>query len=59
MVETGPLAAVKRLIFRVLNRLRPFEDAVEVNYATDLELDPTAANGVRRLEEILQPVATR
>lgn len=59
MLETGPGAAIKRLAFQVVNRLRPFEDEVEVSYATDLELDPTAPTGVRKLAKVKQPVATR
>ena len=59
MVETGVLSAVKRLTFQVLNRLRPFADEVEVSYATDLELDPRAANGFRRLAELAQPIVQR
>ena len=59
MRESGLAAAVKRTTFQVLNRLRPFEDSVEVSYATDLELDPTSPNGVRQLQCLKQPVAMR
>jgi len=50
MSETGIVAALKRFTFQVVNRLRPFEPTVRVSYATNLELDPQAENGIRVLK---------
>ena len=59
MDEKGLVATLKRTAFRLLNRLRPFDDAIEVSYATDLELDPNSPTGVRKLPQVMQPVAQR
>ncbi len=59
MDETGFLPALKRTIYRALNRLRPFKRRVAASYLTDLELDPTAPMGMRNLSEPTLPVFAR
>jgi len=50
--ETGPIAAAKRMTYRVMNKLRPFKRRDRAaSYFTDLQLDPAAPLGVRKLAE--------
>lgn len=52
MDEEGLIAAVKRMSYRVLNRIRPFKRRVRsASYITDLQLDPDAPLGLRKLPE--------
>lgn len=57
--ETGFLASLKRMTYRVVNRIRPFERRVAANYRTDLELDPSAPMGIRKLTEPRLPEFAR
>ena len=51
MAEHGPMAAVKRLSYRVLNKVRPFARTDRsAAYVTDLQIDPDAPLGLRRLD---------
>lgn len=59
MKETGILASIKRMTYRVLNHIRPFQRKVEADYRTDLELDPSAPMGMRKLTEAKLPEFAR
>ncbi|NJM98743.1 MAG: hypothetical protein HC800_17730 [Phormidesmis sp. RL_2_1] len=50
--ETGLRAEIKRLTYRTINKARPFKSAKTPlsNYVTDLQLDPSAPNGMRTLK---------
>ncbi|MGC1309662.1 MAG: hypothetical protein WA885_20765 [Phormidesmis sp.] len=51
MQETGLRSAAKRLVFRAVNKMRPFKKAKDPlsTYITDLQLDPSAPGGMRKL----------
>lgn len=52
VAESGPIAAAKRITYRILNKLKPFKRRDRAaSYITDLQLDPTAPLGVRKLPE--------
>ncbi|MEM9089612.1 MAG: hypothetical protein AAGC93_12805 [Cyanobacteria bacterium P01_F01_bin.53] len=53
MKETGVRSWTKRFAYRAINKIRPFERAEDPleSYITDLQLDPQAPNGMRRLSE--------
>lgn len=50
--ETGIVASIKRMSYRILNKLRPFKRKDRAaSYITDLQLDPSAPLGIRKLTE--------
>ena len=50
MAEDGVLPSLKRLAFRAANRVRPFPRRDRsAGYVTDLQIDPDAPQGLRRL----------
>lgn len=51
--EVGIRPSIKRFSYRVINKLKPFKPTKHPHddYVTDLQIDPTAPNGVRRLEK--------
>jgi len=53
MKETGVRSKFKQLSYRVINKVKPFKPTKHPHddYVTDLQIDPTAATGVRRLDE--------
>lgn len=53
MAEVGFMPAAKRLSYRVVNKLKPFQPTKHPHddYITDLQIDPNSANGLRRLEK--------
>ena len=52
VAESGPLAACKRMGYRIINKIRPFPRRVRsASYVTDLQLDPDGPLGLRRLDE--------
>ena len=52
MAERGAVPAIKRMTYRVANKLRPFPRAERAaSYMTDLRLDPDAPLGLARLPE--------
>ena len=52
IAESGFAAATKRMSYRVLNKIRPFKRKDRAaSYITDLQLDPSAELGVRKLSE--------
>lgn len=52
MAEQGVIAAAKRLSYRVINTLKPFKRRERsVSDMTDLQLDPDAPMGLRKLPE--------
>lgn len=52
MDEDGLIPAAKRMSYRVLNRLKPFRRRERsASYITDLQLDPEASTGLRKLPE--------
>jgi hypothetical protein len=52
MKEEGLRAAAKRLAFRVINKIKPFQPTKHPHddYVTNLQIDPHAPNGIRILE---------
>jgi hypothetical protein len=52
MAETGPIPALKRLSFRVINKIKPFQPTKHPHddYITNLQIDPIAPNGLRILD---------
>lgn len=51
MDEHGLRPAFKRFVYRAANKVRPFPRRDRsATYITDLQLDPTAPNGLRRLD---------
>lgn len=59
MAETGPMAALKRTVYRAVNRIRPFKRRAIANYMTNLELDPNSPTGMRTLPEQTLPAYAR
>lgn len=57
--ETGLVAAIKRMTYRVVNQLRPFKRRAVANYRTNLELDPAAPMGMRTLPTATLPAYAR
>ena len=52
MDEDGVRPALKRFAFRAANKIRPFERRDRsASYVTDLQVDPDAPDGLRRLDE--------
>ncbi|MGQ7845329.1 hypothetical protein ACUNV4_12680 [Granulosicoccus sp. 3-233] len=52
MAEEGVVPAVKRMSYRILNRIRPFRRRERsASYITDLQLDPDAPLSLRKLSE--------
>ncbi len=53
MREDGIRSATKRLSYRVLNKIRPFQPTKHPHddYVTDLQIDPNEPNGLRKLAE--------
>jgi hypothetical protein len=52
MREDGLLAACKRMSYRLINKLKPFKRRERsASYYTDLQLDPDAPLGLRKLDE--------
>lgn len=52
MDESGIVPAFKRFSFRAINKLKPFPRSARANsYITDLQVDPAAADGMRRLSD--------
>ncbi|MFK7892078.1 MAG: hypothetical protein AB8B63_14780 [Granulosicoccus sp.] len=52
MEEHGLLPAAKRMAYRLINKVRPFKRRERsASYITDLQLDPEAPLGLRRLSE--------
>lgn len=51
MAEVGVGASIKRLSYRVMNKIKPFKPTKHPHddYVTDLQIDPTSPKGVRRL----------
>ena len=49
--ENGAIPALKRVAYRAINKVRPFtRRARSAGYVTDLQLDPDAPLGLRRLD---------
>lgn len=50
--EEGVRSAVKRLSYRVINKIKPFQPTKHPHddYITDLQIDPNEPNGVRQLK---------
>jgi hypothetical protein len=52
MAEDGAVASLKRMSYRMINRIRPFKRRERsASYITDLQLDPGAPLGLRKLAE--------
>ncbi len=52
MAEQGLTPATKRMAYRIINKVKPFKRRVRsASYITDLQLDPDAPLGLRRLPE--------
>ena len=52
MAERGVLPSAKRMTYRVVNKLRPFQRRSRTaSYITDLQLDPDAPLGLRKLDQ--------
>jgi hypothetical protein len=53
MAEEGLRPAIKRLSYRVINKVKPFKPTKHPHddYITDLQIDPNADNGLRRLDK--------
>lgn len=52
MSETGLVPSVKRMSYRILNKLRPFKRRLRsASYITDLQLDPDSPLSLRKLDE--------
>lgn len=52
MAEDGIIPAVKRMSYRILNKIKPFKRvARSASYITDLQVDPNAPLGIRKLPE--------
>ena len=51
MKEEGIRSAAKRLSYRILNKIKPFQPTKHPHddYITDLQIDPNEPNGVRKL----------
>ncbi len=52
MAEHGAVPAFKRFTYRAINKARPFARRNRsATYVTDLQIDPTEPNGIRKLPE--------
>lgn len=51
--EVGIRPSIKRLSYRVINKVKPFKPTKHPHddYVTDLQIDPNAPEGIRRLEK--------
>ncbi len=53
MAEDGAVPAIKRMSYRVINKLRPFPRRDRAaNYITDLEIDPSQPLGYRKTGDV-------
>ncbi|MEM7377984.1 MAG: hypothetical protein AAF460_10810 [Pseudomonadota bacterium] len=53
MAEEGMMPAMKRMTYRVVNKIRPFKRRDRsASYLTDMQVDPDAPLGIRRLPEM-------
>ena len=51
MEEDGLIPAAKRFSFRAINKVKPFKRSSRADtYFTDLQVDPDAVNGLRKLD---------
>jgi hypothetical protein len=52
MSEKGLIPSAKRMSYRIINKIRPFKRRIRsASYITDLQLDPDAPQGLRKLDE--------
>ena len=53
MQEEGAMPAMKRMTYRVVNKIRPFKRRDRsASYLTDMQVDPEAPLGIRKLPEM-------
>ena len=53
MKEDGPVAAMKRISYRAINKIKPFPRSARQNtYITDLQVDPASHNSLKRLDTV-------